>query len=204
MKYIRKIPLTDTDLSHRLITAGWTKIKEPSSLKLSILLSMPFMLINGIIFMAIAFYSYPPLKDFLSNNGNFRITLSINFMTLLYIPVIFLFMTIHEFTHACFIPNFLKSDKIYWGINGLFAFVCTTEKMKKSRYAIISIMPFILLSTILPLILSVLGWLNEFILFLCLLNAMGSCVDCLNIWIVFRQVPNGSYIINNGFETYYK
>lgn len=28
----------------------------------------------------------------------------------------FMFMTIHEFLHACFIPNVFKSDRIYWGI----------------------------------------------------------------------------------------
>jgi hypothetical protein len=207
MKYTKKMPLTDRALSDALISTGWEKIKEPSNIRLATLLSVPFMIINAIIFMGIAFYLYPPLKEFLNSlnsNDGFNITLNIKFITLLYIPIIFLFMIIHEFTHACFIPNFLKSDKTYWAINAFYGFVCTTEKIKKSRYIIISIMPFVLLSIILPLILSILGWLNEFILFLCLINAMGSCVDCLTICIVLSQVPNGSYIINNGFETYFK
>jgi hypothetical protein len=113
-------------------------------------------------------------------------------------------MTIHEFLHACFIPNILKSDKTYWGINVFCGFVFTTEKIKKGRFLIISIMPLILLSIIFPFILNILGWLNSYTILLCLINAMGSCVDCLNICLVAIQVPNGSYILNNVFETYFK
>lgn len=203
MKYIKKIPPTDSDFSNMLISTGWKKIKEPSNLNEAILQSIPFMIINGIIFMVIAYCIYPPIEEFINSKNSISITLNINIMTLIYIAITFLFMTIHEFIHACFIPDFLKSDKTYWGINVLFGFVCTTEKIKKSRYIIISIMPFILLSIIFPLILSTFGLLNEFILFLCLLNAMGSCIDFLNIWNILRQAPNGSYIVNNGGETYY-
>lgn len=204
MKYIKKIPPTDSDFSNMLISTGWKKIKEPSNLNEAILQSIPFMIINGIIFMVIAYCIYPPIEEFINSKNSISITLNINIMTLIYIAITFLFMTIHELIHVCFIPDFLKSDKTYWGINVLFGFVCTTEKIKKSRYIIISIMPFILLSIIFPLILSTFGLLNEFILFLCLLNAMGSCIDFLNIWDILRQAPNGSYIVNNGGETYYK
>ena len=204
MRYIKKIPPTDKKLSNILISEGWKKIKEPSNLGIATLLSIPFMLINAIISISIAFYLYPPLKELLNSKNGFGITFTVDLVTLLYVVIIFLFMTIHEFLHACFIPNVLKSDKTYWGINGFYGFVCTTEKIKKSRYIIICIMPFILLSVILPFILTIFGWLNWFTLFLCLINAMGSCVDCLNICIVGIQVPNGSYIVNNGFETYFK
>ncbi|MBZ0310951.1 MULTISPECIES: DUF3267 domain-containing protein [Clostridium] len=203
MKYIKKIPPTDSDFSNMLISTGWKKIKEPSNLNEAILQSIPFMIINGIIFIVIAYCIYPPIEEFINSKNSISITLNINIMTLIYIAITILFMTIHELIHACFIPDFLKSDKTYWGINVLFGFVCTTEKIKKSRYIIISIMPFILLSIIFPLILSTFGLLNEFILFLCLLNAMGSCIDFLNIWNILRQAPNGSYIVNNGGETYY-
>lgn len=49
MKYIKKIPSIDRDLSDVLISRGWKKIKEPSNLKLAILFSIPFMFINSII-----------------------------------------------------------------------------------------------------------------------------------------------------------
>ncbi|MFL0198429.1 DUF3267 domain-containing protein [Clostridium sp. WILCCON 0269] len=208
MKYIKKIPTSDKELSNKLISEGWKKLKEPSNLGMATLLSIPFAFINGIIFMVLVFYLYPPLKEFLnSNKDGFSITITLGknlFALIMHIVTIFIFMAIHEFLHAFFIPNVLKSDKIYWGINAFFGFVYTTEKIKKSRFLIISIMPFIMLSVILPFILNIFGWLNGFTIFLCLINAMASCVDCLNICLVGIQVPNGSYVMNNGFETYFK
>jgi len=204
MKYIKKIPIADKALGNELISEGWKKLKEPSNLIISILLSVPFMFINAFIFIVIASYLYPPLKELLNNEQPPSLSITINIFSLIYVAIIFAFMTVHEFLHACFIPNGLKSDKTYWGINGLFGFVFTTEKIKKGRFLIISIMPFILLSVILPFILNIFGLLNGFIIVLCLLNAMGSCVDCLNMCLIAIQVPNGSHIMNNGFETYFK
>lgn len=204
MKYIKKIPLADKALGNELISEGWKKLKEPSNLIISILLSVPFMFINAVIFIVIASYLYPPLKELLNSEQAPSLSVTINLFSLIYVAIIFIFMTVHEFLHACFIPNGLKSDKTYWGINGLFGFVFTTEKIKKGRFLIISIMPFILLSVILPFILNILGLLNGFIIVLCLMNAMGSCVDCLNMCLIAIQVPNGSHIMNNGFETYFK
>ena len=204
MKYIKKMPSTDKALSANLVSEGWKKIKEPSSLITATLFSIPFMLINFIITLTIVTYLYPPIQEFLSLSDGFKFTLSINLFTLLYIISILLFMTIHEFLHAAFIPNMIKSEKTFWGINGIYGFVFTTEKIKKGRFIIISLMPFILLSLVLPFILSILGWLNGYTILLCLINAGGSCVDCLNTVLIVTQVPNGSYIVNNGFETYYK
>lgn len=179
-------------------------MKEPSDLGIAILLSVPFMFINAAISITIAFYLYPPLKELLNNKQGFSISFTVNLSTLIYVVIILLFMALHEVIHACFIPNALKSDKIYWGINMFYGFVFTTEKIKKDRFLIISIMPFILLSLILPFILNILGWLNSYTILLWLINAGGSCVDCLNICLVVIQVPKDSYIVNNGFETYFK
>lgn len=204
MKYVKKMPATDKELSANLVSAGWKKIKEPSNLITATLFSIPFMLINFIITLAIVTYLYPPISEFLSLTEGFKFTLKLNLFTLLYIIGIFLFMTVHEFLHAAFIPNVLKSEKTFWGINGIYGFVFTTEKLKKGRFIIISMFPFILLSLVLPFILSAFGWLNGYTILLCLINAGGSCVDCLNTALIATQVPNGSYIVNNGFETYYK
>lgn len=204
MRYVKKMPSTDKELSNKLISEGWTKLKEPSNLGIATLLSLPFMFINGAVSLGIAFYLNTSLKELLSTEQGLSLSFTVNLFTLIYVVIILIFMIIHEFMHACFIPNVLKSDKTYWGINGFFGFVFTTEKIKKGRFIIISIMPFILLSVVLPFILNILGWLNGYTILLCLINAMGSCVDCLNICLVAIQVPNGSHIVNNGFETYFK
>lgn len=204
MRFIRRIPFTDKELSNKLVSEGWTKLKEPSNLGIAILFSVPFMFINGGISMGISYILYAPMKELFNSTHGFSFSFTVNLYTLIYVFGIFVFMAIHEFFHACFIPNVLNSGKTYWGINSFFGFVYTTEKIKKGRFLLISIMPFILLSIILPFILKILGWLSGYAIFLCLINSMGSCIDCLNILLVTVQIPNGSYIVNNGVETYFK
>ncbi|MGV8906988.1 MAG: DUF3267 domain-containing protein, partial [Acetobacterium sp.] len=112
MRYIKKIPAADIVLGNKLIAEGWKKLKEPSNLIMSILLSVPFMFINAIIFIAITSYLYPPLKELLNSEKGPSLSVTIDIYLLIYVAIIFVFMTAHEFLHACFIPNVLKSDKI--------------------------------------------------------------------------------------------
>lgn len=57
---------------------------------------------------------------------------------------------------------------------------------------------------LLPFILKLFGLLNGFTIALCVINAMGSAVDCFNILLILNQAPKDSYIVNNGTETYFK
>ena len=158
-------------------------------------------MLGGLTVLILSFLD-PSLFDFI-HDGSFSFTFKLNFSAILYVAGIFVFMMLHEFLHAVFIPNFIKSDKTFWGINGLFGFVFTREAIKKGRFILISAAPFVLLSVILPFILRLFGLLNGYTVFLCVINALGSCVDFLNIILVAFQVPTGRTIINNGFETYY-
>lgn len=128
MKYIKKIPPADKELSSKLISEGWRKLKEPSSLGKSNLFSIPFMFINGVISVLIAYALYSPMKEIL-NSQQVRLSINVDLRALIYIAIIYIYMAIHELLHACFAPNFLKSDKTYWGINGFNGFVLTTEKI---------------------------------------------------------------------------
>lgn len=202
MKYIKKMPSTNKELSIKLQNEGWKKLKEPSNMMAATLYSMPFAFMLGGIVVLITVFLNPSLFQFLQKDS-YNFTLSFNLFTILYIIIIFAFIMLHELIHALFIPNFIRSDKTFWGINGLFGFVFTTEPIKKGRFIIISIMPCVLLSFLLPFILNLFRLLNGYTLFLCLLNAMGSCVDFLNVCLIAFQVPKGQTIINNGFETYY-
>lgn len=199
------MPATDMELSQRLLSDGWIKIKEPSNIWTATLLSMPLALILGAILFVMTKKLNPSAYDFLNfAEAGFQVEIKFQLSALLLLVGTFGFMLLHEFIHAMFIPNFLHSNKTFWGMNGLFGFVFTTEEMKKSRYLIISIMPFLVLSILLPCFLAFLHMLNGFAIFLCLLNAMGSCVDFLNVILITFQVPKGAFIRNNGFETYYK
>lgn len=203
MRYITKMPAKDKQLSMQLLSDGWKKIKEPTNLELAVLLSFPFVFVLSGLTAWLAYLLKPELFSF-ALLESFSISFTIDIKLLLFLIMVFVYMFIHEMTHAVFIPGFTKSDKTYWGLNGLFGFVFTTEPIEKLRFLIISAMPFCLLSLAALFLFQLVGLLNWFTLGLCLINAAGSCVDFLNLLLIAIQVNRGQTIINNGFETYYK
>lgn len=204
MKFTNKMPTTDTVLRNKLLSQRWTKIKEPSSSFSACVISIPFALLAGFIFCSLVFYINPSLKELFKFKDELSIVISINANTLLFLFGIYAFALLHELIHAVFIPNAFKSNKVFIVIKSIFGFVYTTEKISKFNFLVISIMPFILLSIVLPVILNFLGLLNIYTFLLCFVNALGSCVDLLTMFLISIQVPNKSYIITNGFETYFK
>lgn len=202
MKFTKKLPQTNKALAQKLEKDGWKKIKEPNSLPLAVLFSFPLSCLLLVMTIYIAYVLEPKLFSFITSDS-LEITIPINLNLLILVVVVYLYMLIHEMIHAIFIPNFMKSEKTVWGLNRVFGFVFTTEPIKKSRFLIISCMPFILLSITALLLFDLTGCLNGYTLTLCLINAAGSCVDFLNILLIGIQVKRGGTIIANGFETYY-
>ena len=203
MKYSVKIPKTDEALSEHLKANGWTRLKEPQNFVTALLFSLPFMAVGlGLtILVSLPFQVLQQAIQGLSSGFNFSIELP---SLLIGLVSMYFFVILHELLHAVAIPNFLHSKKTYWGITWQGGFVSTTEEMSKGRFCLISCLPFIILSLVLPVILGLMGKLSLFILFLACINGMGSSIDLLNLTLILFQVPNGSSIINNGFETYYK
>ena len=202
MLYRRKIPPADTNLSDMLLSSGWRKIKEPNSLFLAVVFSIPFMILNGLLTILLV----SPIRDWTIAFWN-RILDSgslVFSVRLVYLPAFFAFLIAHELLHAVLVPNFIRSRKTFWGITLFGGFVSTTEEMSKLRFVLISVLPLLVLSFLLPAVLHLLGLFNGYVAFLAILNALSSSVDMLNVLLIGVQVPNGSRIINNGSETYHK
>lgn len=202
MKYVKKLPKTDKELSHQLLSNGWVKIKEPKSLTLAVILSFPltFPLIAPVLWLA--YLLKPELFSFIASD-TLKFTFSLDWRFLLFVLSIFAYMFFHEMLHMVFVPNFAKSEKTVWGLNSMFGFVFSSEPMTKERFLVVSSMPFLLLSIVALLIFYVLRLLNGYTFILCLINAAGSCVDFLNIFIVGFGVKKRHTIICNGFDTFY-
>ena len=204
MRFIKKIPLENKEKTKELLSSGWHKLKEPRNASIAILCSLPLSLIlmavNGmwLYFISTGLRNFMQLDDF---TIEFQITIK---SLIIFILAVILFLFIHEIIHALFIPNIVHSTCTYWGFNGLFGFVYTEEIIKKRRFLLISIMPLLILSFLLPVVLSFLGISNWLAIFISVLNAGGSCADILNIILIMAQVPSNGEIINNGFSTYYK
>lgn len=200
MKLRKKLPQSDPILHVELINNGWIPMKEPKNLISAILLSIPLMIVASMISIGVInIFSSIFLRDFGFSSG--AITITIKFSIILWLALL---MIIHELLHLMFIPNFMKSEKTFVGLTLLGAFVITEEEISKSRYIFITVAPFIILSIILPLILSVVGLLTTTLKILVLLNAMGSSVDLLNLLLIMKQVPKHATLTCNGPNTYWK
>ncbi len=203
MKYAKKIPPADPELRGSLLDEGWEKIKEAPNLFFAFLLSIPFMIINASICYLILFLVNPSyaqmVYDFLFSSDSWSFMIRFD-----YILYVYLFIIAHEIIHLLFIPNFYRSEKTYFGIKPWGGFVFTTEKLSKSRFLLVTVAPFVVISILIPIILGLANLLSGFLVFLIFLNAFSSSVDMLNATLIAIQVPNGSMIVNNGFETYYR
>ena len=201
LRYARSIPKLDLQLKERLTKEGWTKLKEPGSLPLAVLISIPFMLVNGLIFLLLIYLLKPAIFNFGEIQPSIIIT--INLQSILYLLGAVLFFALHELFHALFVPNWKNSDQTFFGGTSMGLFIYTAERITRKTFIIISVMPYICLSLLTPILLSVVGWLNPYTIFLCLINALASSVDMLNLYLVLKQVPENSLIQLNGPETYY-
>lgn len=141
MKYVKKLPHTDLSLKEKLEKDGWTKIKEPGNLPLAILFAYPLIIVLCGITLLFGYFLNPEIFCvFTENTLSMNIKFDMNMAVLL--VAIFAYGLLHEFVHGALIPNVLKSDRTYWGFNGLFGFVYTHEPIKKGRFIIVSCMPF--------------------------------------------------------------
>jgi len=200
MKFLYKLPKSNPNLHLDLIKNGWIPMKEPKNLISAILLSIPLMIVASMISIGVInIFSSISWRDFGFTSGG--ISININLSVIL--GIVFL-LIIHELLHLMFIPNFIKSEKTSIGITLFGAFVMTEEKISKPRYMFITIAPFIIISVIFPLILSISGLLTTTIKFLIILNSMGSSVDLLNVLLIMKQVQKNATLTSNGANTYWK
>ncbi|WP_226526874.1 DUF3267 domain-containing protein [Metabacillus niabensis] len=200
MKILKKLPKSKESIHMDLIRNGWVPMKEPKNVGNAILLSVPLMLVNAMITIGVInIFSTISLNDFGLTSDSF--TLTINLSVILWL---FLLLVLHEFLHLVFVPKFIESDKTFVGITMFGGFVITEEEISKSRYILITIAPFIIISVILPLLLSVFGLLTPTLKFLILLNSLASSVDMLNLLLIMKQIPKNAILKSNGPYTYWK
>lgn len=205
MKYIKKIPEENEKYTEELLKTGWKKLKEPS-LTTSMMISFPISIF--LIFLNIKYlqYFFSPLKEIMNNRGNgFVMEIKLGIWKLIfYLLMTIVFFILHEFVHLMLMPNFLKSERTFWGMRATYFFAFTEEEMSKFRMMTVLIAPLVLLSFILPVFLNMLGIMNGFTVFLCIVNAGGSYLDVFFIILILFRIPNGSIVKNNGVVTFYK
>lgn len=202
MKYISKIPETDVNLNKEMSRSDWKMLKEPKNLLIATLISLPISIIN--IYLCIFFMKWIN-KDLLTTINSIiyggKLAFTIKFR---YIVYIYLYILLHEVIHLVCIPNFYKSKSTFISLKLWGGFVYTEEVIKRNRYLIVTIMPFIILSFVVPFLMIKLGVNPMIILTLAIVNSGGAAVDVLSFALLLFQVPRNSSIKNNGMKTFYK
>lgn len=202
MKWIKKIPEYNESRNNELLDDGWIPLKEPKSIGVMILISIPLMIIIGIlIYSLIDALIGIDLRQYGFDFDAGKFSLDINPIGIIGLVVTMLF---HEFLHLICIPNFVDSEKTLFGINVFYAFVYTEEMINRNRFLFIAITPLIMISIVLPIILSSFGLLSKIMVILIIINGLGSSVDMLNIIIVVSQVKKTGMIVSNGSRSYWK
>lgn len=204
VKIRNKFPQLNEEKNRLLLADGWVVLKEPEHIVLSILFSVPLMIILSLISVfIISLFSPLTLIEFGFQQNNFSLALSfIDLITV--IILIYSVIYIHEIIHLIFIPDFLHSDKTFLGLTWFGGYAYTEEEITKERYLFIGCMPFFLISVLFVVILGSTGNLTPVMKVMCIVNALGSSVDFFNNLLVFKQVPDRSKIVMNGPLTYYK
>nr|WP_277398416.1 DUF3267 domain-containing protein [Neobacillus citreus] len=193
------MPEFNEDVHLELIKSNWVPLKEPKHLVSAIFLSLPLMMINGLISRGIInLFSPLSLRDFGLHSDSISLTIDFGVIFLIIFLVI-----LHELLHLIFIPNFIRSENTFIGLTWFGGFAATEEVISKSRFILITIAPFLIISVVLPVILGFFGLLTSTLKFLIIVNSLASSVDMLNLLLIMKQVPNNSILKNNGHKTYW-
>ncbi len=120
---------------------------------------------------------------------------------LLIFPLFFL----HEFIHALCFPRGAKVY-CYTGLSQGLLFVTSDEKLSKSRFIIISIMPLLILG-VLPFLIWVFypetSYFTRTLMTFSPILILVSCGDLMNIYNTIKQVPNNAKVAMSGMNTYW-
>lgn len=117
-----------------------------------------------------------------------------------FIVVIPLHLLIHTFLY----DGGIKNNNCIIGFNKTYLSVYNyyNGTIKYSRFIIMTLLPFLLL-TILPLLLIAVTGFNIVLYAICLSNAILSCYDLYDIYIIIRKIPKNSYIIKSDVSLYF-
>lgn len=200
MKIVSRIPATSKQRHEELTGNGWVALKEPQSMMTAVVASIPLMVLNVLLTVGV-FSLFRPVSpaDFGFGQDGFSITVS-----LVAVVGLFLLLIVHEMLHLVMVPGFASSDRTYTGITYVGGFVYTEEEIPKARYLLITVLPFVILSVLLPLVLGGAGLLTAGAMALILFNSMASSVDVLSMFLILTQAPAGSRLTGNGTRTYWK
>lgn len=86
----------------------------------------------------------------------------------------------------------------------VYFYAYNSRVLKRNRYLLVYIAPFIVLSIIPTIIMLFLDFKSDLLLLIVLFNALGSCVDIFSCVLILLQVPKEGLVVNSEEKTYWK
>jgi hypothetical protein len=167
----------------------WTPLVESSNLWVIQLQAVPFMIVNVLAVVLCM------------RLIGIRFELNLTLMLISFL----VFMPVHEFIHALFFPEGLRSKNVFFGFTfkGFALFAAYLGEMKRNAFIKVLLAPLVIITLLGFLYLTIFGR-NELIEHIIVFNALGACVDCLGVYLIVRQVPKGTVVRNKMIRTYWR
>jgi hypothetical protein len=183
---------------------GWTRFREPTMLVFW-LCALPMAAITLVgLLVAIASVGDASAKIIINTRD---VTLSqIALVASLTAIAFFAVLVTHELVHLFMHPSQGRSRDSILGVwpRALVLFAFYDNEISRNRFLIMIGSPFVLLSVCPVLMFWLTGKVLLWLVFVVLVNGIGSCFDLLVIGMVLAQVPNDALIRNKGWATYWK
>lgn len=196
---------TRNELSDEILPKKWTKVNRPNGFKMLLLLILPLAFTNLALTFIVLMNFNNPIKAFINDFSTNYINIKINnYQSVFLFTLIFILIIVHKLIHIIFIRNFKKTIKYFRKYNVFKNPLIIKEKITKRRYIIILLMPFGIISLLMPILFGIFNLINWVLIFLIMFNALICSTDILECYLIVIQVPSNSYIIRTKRATYYK
>lgn len=183
---------------------GWTKFREPPMLAFWLgALPVAALILVGLL-VAIGSVGDTSAKIVLRTGEVtvWQVALVAALTVLGFVAV----LVAHEFIHLLAHPRQGRSPDSVVGVwpRALVFYASYDNAVSRTRFLVMVGAPFVLLSVGPVVLFWVTGRVRLWLVFVALVNGIGSCFDVLVIGMVLAQVPGRALIRNKGWVTYWK
>ena len=183
---------------------GWTKFREPTMLVFW-LSALPVAAVTLVgLLIAIGWVGDTSATIVINTRDvtPAQIALTAALTVLGFIAV----LTTHEVVHLLTHPRQGRSRDSVVGVwpRAVVFFACYDNEVSRNRFLVMVGAPFVVLSVCPVLLCWITGRVVLWLVFVVLVNGIGSCFDLLVIGMVLAQVPSNALIRNKGWVAYWK
>lgn len=202
MRFCIGIPPVNDDFQPE--REGWTKFREPTMFVFW-LYALPVAALS-LLGLVVAIGSVGDTSAKIVINTHDVTTAQLALVAVLTVLGFFAVLVCHEAVHLLMHPKQGRSRDSIVGVwpRAVVFYASYEGEISRNRFLVMVGSPFVLLSVCPVLLFWLTGRVIFWLVFVALVNGIGSCFDLLVIGMVLAQVPSNALIRNKGWLTYWK